>query len=137
MGVEPFLVTASVNLILAQRLARKICAGCKAQTESPAHDALVTMGFAEEIIPSARFFRGQGCRDCNGTGYRGRVALYEVMPFGDELKQMVLEGCSTAELKSGAIRSGMQTLRVAGLGKVLAETTTTEEVLRVTAADNV
>jgi type IV pilus assembly protein PilB len=137
MGVEPFLVTASVNLILAQRLARKICAACKTQIEAPAHDALLTMGFHEEEIPSARFFKGQGCRDCNSTGYRGRVALYEVMPFADDLKQMVLEGCSTAELKLGAIKGGMQTLRMAGLGKVLAETTTTEEVLRVTAADNI
>ncbi|MBI2898030.1 MAG: type IV-A pilus assembly ATPase PilB [Deltaproteobacteria bacterium] len=135
MGVEPFLVTASVNLILAQRLARKICAGCKVEAERPPDDALSSMGFTDDQIAVGRFMKGGGCRDCSGTGYRGRVALYEVMPFKDELKSMVLEGCSTTELKNEAIQRGMQTLRMSGLSKIIAEVTTTEEVLRVTAAD--
>ncbi|MCA9671854.1 MAG: type IV-A pilus assembly ATPase PilB [Myxococcales bacterium] len=134
MGIEPFLVTASVNLILAQRLARRICAECK--EEVPANpQSLIDMGMAPEDAASVRIFQGRGCRNCNETGYRGRVALYEVMPMTDELKEMVLQGASTSELKAEAIRLGMQTLRMAGMRKIVEAMTTPDEVMRVSAAD--
>ncbi len=134
MGVEPFLITASVNLVLAQRLARKICVDCKAPHSIDAH-ALKDIGFTEEQIAKGGLMKGAGCRTCNNTGYKGRVALYEVMRFNDSLKEMVLGGSSAAELKIGAIKNGMITLRMSGIKKVLDGVTTTEEILRVTMAD--
>src|SRR5687768_16763208 len=137
MGVEPFLVTASVNLVLAQRLARKICEECKTQI-SPERSALIDAGFRDEwIAKGVRVFRGAGCRECGGTGYRGRIALYEVMPFTERLKEMVLQGSSTAELKDEMIRGSVRTLRMSGLQKVTEGVTTIEEVGRVTAADKI
>jgi type IV pilus assembly protein PilB len=134
MGIEPFLITASLNLILAQRLARRICAECKApHTVEP--ETLREIGFTEEQIAGAKLVKGAGCKNCNGSGYRGRVALYEVMRFNDAIRELILAGVSTAELKAGAIRAGMVTLRMAGILKVLEGQTTTEEVLRVTMAD--
>ena len=134
MGVEPFLITASVNLVLAQRLARKICVECKQET-TVERQALVDLGFTEEQIETAKIMKGAGCRTCNGTGYKGRVALYEVMRFGDSLKEMVLQGASAAELKAAAIKQGMLTLRASGILKVLQGVTSTEEILRVTMGD--
>jgi type IV pilus assembly protein PilB len=134
MGVEPFLVTASVNLILAQRLARRICAACKAPIQVD-KQALIDIGMSPEQIAGAVIQKGKGCSECNGTGYRGRVALYEVMPFTPALKEMVLQGANTAELKTTMIKDGINTLRMSGLIKVLAGVTTLEEVTRVTAAD--
>jgi len=134
MGVEPFLITASVNLVLAQRLARKICVDCKAPHQVE-HKALKDIGFSDEQIATAKLMKGAGCRTCNNTGYKGRVALYEVMRFSDNLKEMVLGGSSAAELKMAAIKAGMLTLRMSGITKVLDGVTTTEEILRVTMAD--
>jgi type IV pilus assembly protein PilB len=136
MGVEPFLITASVNLVLAQRLARKVCVDCK-QAIQVEPQALDDLGFTQDQINIAqgRLMKGFGCRTCNGTGYKGRVALYEVMRFNDALKEMVLQGSSTAELKAAAIKQGMVTLRMAGIMKVLEGITTTEEILRVTMSD--
>ncbi len=136
MGVEPFLITASVNLVLAQRLARKICVDCKQQIVVD-EAVLKEVGFNAEQIArcQGRLSKGAGCRTCNGSGYKGRVALYEVMRFTENLKEMVLQGSSTAELKLGAIKGGMCSLRAAGILKVLDGVTTTEEVLRVTMSD--
>jgi type IV pilus assembly protein PilB len=134
MGVEPFLITASVNLVLAQRLARKNCADCKAEIQVE-RQTLLDIGFSDEQIAGAKLMRGAGCRTCNGTGYKGRVALYEVMRFTDQLKEMVLQGASTAELKAAAIKQGMSTLRASGIRKVLGGVTSTEEILRVTMGD--
>jgi type IV pilus assembly protein PilB len=137
MGVEPFLITASVNLVLAQRLARKICVDCKKEL-AVEPQALLDLGFTEAQVEHARqnkLFVGGGCQTCNGSGYKGRVALYEVMRFGDQLKEMVLQGASSAELKTAAIRGGMSSLRMSGIAKILAGTTTAEEILRVTMAD--
>jgi type IV pilus assembly protein PilB len=134
MGVEPFLITASVNLVLAQRLARKVCADCKVPHPVD-RQALVDIGFKPEQIEKAQLVKGAGCRTCNNTGYKGRVALYEVMRFTDNLKEMVLQGAPTAELKMGAIKNGMMTLRMSGIQKVLDGVTTTEEILRVTMSD--
>ncbi len=135
MGVEPFLVTASVNLVLAQRLARKICQDCRVEVKTE-EQALLDLGFRPEELPSVKTYKGTGCRTCNDTGYKGRIALYEVMPFTDRLKEMVLQGCSTAELKDEMIRGGVKTLRMSGLTKMSEGVTTVEEVVRVTAADN-
>jgi type IV pilus assembly protein PilB len=135
MGVEPFLITASVNLVLAQRLARKICVDCKRPTEID-HQALVDLGLTEEqLAAKPQIMKGAGCQTCNGSGYKGRVALYEVMRFHDELKERVLQGASSAELKQAAIARGMATLRMSGIQKILAGVTTPEEILRVTMAD--
>jgi type IV pilus assembly protein PilB len=134
MGVEPFLVTASVNLVLAQRLARKICADCKEVGEKHP-EALAKMGFTEEQIRGATIMHGRGCGTCNNTGYKGRIALYEVMPFTDPLKELVLQGASAAEIKTEMIRQGIQSLRMAGISKILEGVTTPEEVLRTTIED--
>jgi len=134
MGVEPFLITASVNLVLAQRLARKVCSDCRQPIKLEAK-VLADMGFTKEQIAKDTLMKGAGCRTCNGTGYKGRVALYEVMRFTDNLKEMVLQGSSTAELKAAAIKGGMLTLRMSGITKVLDGVTTTEEILRVTMSD--
>jgi type IV pilus assembly protein PilB len=134
MGVEPFLITASVNLVLAQRLARKICVDCKQQIKYE-KKVLEDCGFSAEQINTAKLMKGAGCRTCNGSGYKGRVALYEVMRFSDTLKEMVLQGASTAELKLGAIKNGMMTLRMSGIKKISDGVTTPEEVMRVTMGD--
>jgi type IV pilus assembly protein PilB len=133
MGVEPFLITASVNLVLAQRLARKICNDCK-QPIIVEEEILREVGFDDSQI-SATIQRGAGCNTCNGSGYKGRVALYEVMRFDDNLKEMVLQGASAAELKAAAIKNGMSTLRMSGIRKVIEGVTTTDEIVRVTMAD--
>jgi len=134
MGIEPFLVSSSVILILAQRLARRICTQCKEEENIPP-TALVNIGFSEEEAHKVKCFKGKGCSACNGTGFKGRIALYEVMPIKEELKELILEGASTAELKKAAIRLGMKTLRMSGLTKVAEGVTTIEEVMRVTFGD--
>jgi len=134
MGVEPFLVSASVLLILAQRLCRKICPQCKEEDNVPL-PALVEMGFSEEEAKTVRCFRGRGCSACGGTGYKGRIALYEVMPIKEEIKELILEGASATEIKRTAIRLGMKTLRMSGLTKLKEGVTTVEEVMRVTFGD--
>jgi type IV pilus assembly protein PilB len=134
MGIEPFLVTASVNLVLAQRLARRICSDCKIPAEKHP-EALLKMGMTDEQIRNGKIMKGKGCGTCNQTGYKGRVALYEVMPFTDPLKELVLQGASAAELKSEMIRGGTQSLRLAGIQKILEGVTTPEEVLRTTVED--
>ena len=133
MGVEPFLVTASVNLIVAQRLARKVCPECREQIEVP-QSTLVEVGVTPEEASDFPCYEGKGCGTCN-EGYKGRIALYEVMPITEEVKEMVLAGGSTSELKRQMIREGSKTLRLSGLTKVKEGVTTLKEVLRVTAAD--
>jgi len=133
MGVEPFLITASDNLVLAQRLARKICNDCK-QPFAVEEEVLREVGFDDSQIGST-IQKGVGCGTCNGSGYKGRVALYEVMRFDDNLKEMVLQGASAAELKAAAIKNGMSTLRASGIRKVIEGVTTTDEIVRVTMAD--
>ena len=135
MGVEPFLVTASVVLVLAQRLGRRLCSECKEPLNVPEESLLKAGVKPEDIAKGYQPMEGKGCPACNNTGYKGRVALYEVMIFDDVLKDLVLQGCSTAELKAEAIRLGMESLRIAGLKKVNEGVTSLKEVLRVTAAD--
>ena len=134
MGIEPFLVTSAVNLILAQRLARKLCVECKKAVDV-APQALTDIGVKPDDIGSFQVYEPAGCRTCNERGYKGRVALYEVMPMWDSLKELVINGASTAELKSEAIRLGMQTLRMAGIAKLKVGMTSIEEVVGNTAPD--
>jgi type IV pilus assembly protein PilB len=135
MGIEPFLVASSVNCIVAQRLARRICPECKDRDVEVTKAALVDAGLSDEDAGRAQVFRGKGCRNCSDTGYKGRVALYEVMELTEELKEFVLNGASAMELKREAIRGGMTTLRRSALTKLVEGTTTLSEVLRVSASD--
>ncbi|HJZ85831.1 MAG TPA: type IV-A pilus assembly ATPase PilB [Polyangia bacterium] len=134
MGVEPFLVTASVNLVMAQRLARKICKDCRVEIP-PNPQVLIDLGAKSEVAQKAKMWKGQGCKSCSNTGFRGRIALYEVMPFVDPLKELVLQGASAAEIKAEAIRQGMKSLRMSGISRVLEGTSSADEVARVSAAD--
>ena len=131
MGVEPFLVTSSVNLIVAQRLARVICPNCKEPVETAPETLRELDATGEPFV----CYRGSGCAQCGGTGYRGRIALYEVMPLWEELRELVLAGASASDIKRAAVSNGMQTLRQSGLAKVREGMTTLEEVMRVTMAD--
>ena len=131
MGVQPFLLSSSLQLILAQRLGRRICKDCKEPFETT-EDELVPFGYAPHGLGRLKLYRGRGCQACNYSGLRGRVAIYEVMPITDELRQLILKDAATAEIRAMAERLGMKTLRQAGLAKVLDGTTTTQEILRVT-----
>jgi len=137
MGVEPFLVTASVNMIIAQRLARRVCKECKKEDPNKSIEALIEAGMKKKEAQDSVPMRGQdpNCKTCGGSGYKGRVALYEVMVLNDALKDLILQGASTSELKQEAIRTGMATLRRAGLNKINEGMTTLDEVVRVTAGD--
>jgi type IV pilus assembly protein PilB len=131
MGIEPFLVASSVNLICAQRLVRRICAHCKEDHPTPP-PALVEAGFTQEESQTVVPKRGKGCNTCNSTGYKGRVGLYEVMEISDELRELILIGASALELRKKAVEDGMITLRRSGLQKVIEGVTTIEEVARET-----
>ncbi|MBI5709238.1 MAG: type IV-A pilus assembly ATPase PilB [Candidatus Eisenbacteria bacterium] len=134
MGVEPFLVASSVNLILAQRLVRKVCAGCKT-TITLTGEVLRELQLSEDEAKGATFCEGKGCVDCNNTGYRGRQGVYEVMPLSNRIRDLILERASASEIKRLAIGEGMLTLRRDALEKLKRGLTTVEEVLKETAAD--
>ena len=135
MGIEPFLVASALNAIVAQRLARRICSECKEEVKVPVQ-TLLDIGVNPDIAASMKVHHGKGCANCSNTGYKGRVALYEVMVMKDELKEFILNGASTAELKREAIRLGMQTLRMSAINKIREGVTTIEETVRTTASDN-
>jgi type IV pilus assembly protein PilB len=134
MGVEPFLVASSINCILAQRLARRICTQCVEEI-SVAQDVLLAIGIPPDEAATMKVKHGKGCDRCANTGYKGRIALYEVMPMKEEVREFVLNGASSAEIKREAIRLGMLTLRASALMRLREGTTTVEEVLRVTVSD--
>jgi type IV pilus assembly protein PilB len=134
MGVEPFLVTASVNSIVAQRLARRVCRDCGEPLTVEDHQ-LTELQMKPDMIKTATLRRGPGCRTCSETGYKGRVALYEVMPMTDGLKDLVLQGVSSVELKRAAVLEGMRTLRMSGLSKLHEGMTTMAEVVRCSMSD--
>ncbi|MDP3261171.1 MAG: type IV-A pilus assembly ATPase PilB [Thermodesulfovibrionales bacterium] len=131
MGIEPFLVAASLILIASQRLVRKICLQCKEEEKIPM-PALVKLGFSEEEANSVKCYRGRGCPACGNTGYRGRIGIYEVMPMKDELKELTLEGASSDEIRQAAVKLGMETLRMSGLAKIKDGITSVEEIARAT-----
>jgi type IV pilus assembly protein PilB len=131
MGIEPFLVATSVHVICAQRLIRKICADCKAEAKTPIQ-TLIDFGFPSEDAKNLQTFKGEGCRTCSNTGYKGRVGLYEVMEVSEDIQELILVGASAREIKRKAVDEGMLTLRQSGLAKIKAGLTTLEEVLRET-----
>jgi len=134
MGVEPFLVATSVNIICAQRLVRRICANCKQpDPHQPPPEALLKVGFTEEEVKRGVILKkGAGCEICGGRGYKGRVGLYEVLEMSETLKDMILTGASAIELREQAQKEGMITLRRSGCRKVLDGVTTIEEIVRET-----
>jgi type IV pilus assembly protein PilB len=131
MGIEPFLVATSVNLICAQRLVRRICVGCKEPMQI-LPQALIDAGYTKDESERTIVQHGRGCATCNNTGYKGRVGLYEVMEINDDLRELILVGASALELKKKALETGMITLRRSGLTKVALGHTTLEEVVRET-----
>ncbi|GFE61261.1 type IV-A pilus assembly ATPase PilB [Geobacter sp. AOG2] len=135
MGIEPFLVASAVNLITAQRLARRVCAECKEPEDIPVQ-ALIDAGVSPDEAPSFVCMRGKGCSVCNSTGYKGRVGFYQVMPMLDEIRELILNGANTAEIKRESMRLGIKTMRQSGLTKLKEGVTSFEEVLRVTVADD-
>jgi type IV pilus assembly protein PilB len=131
MGIEPFLVASSLNLVCAQRLVRRICKNCTEPDPTPAA-ALVQAGFTAEEAKSVVPNKGKGCEKCNNTGFKGRVGLYEVMEVGEEIRELILVGASALELRRKAVDEGMITLRRSGLLKVKDGVTTIEEIVRET-----
>jgi type IV pilus assembly protein PilB len=131
MGIEPFLVASSLNLICAQRLVRRICKFCSDQHPATPQ-ALMQAGFSAEDAKTVVPRRGKGCEKCNSTGYKGRVGLYEVMEITEDLRELILVGASSLELRRKAVEEGMLTLRASGLRKVKEGVTTIDEVVRET-----
>ena len=133
MGIEPFLVATSVNLIQAQRLIRRICKDCKQDHPTPP-EAMIEVGFTAEEAKKLKTYKGKGCSTCNNTGYKGRIGLYEVLEVTDEIRELILIGASALELRKKAIDDGMISLRESGLHKIRQGVTTIEEVVRETVA---
>ena len=134
MGLPPFLITATLEAVLAQRLVRKICKDCIDQT-TPSTDTLAQLGLTPEEVMNKKFYRGRGCATCNNTGFKGRTGLFEWLPVNNQLRDMINHGCSTEKLRDVAMQTGMIPLRESGLEKVFGGLTTIEEVIRETAAD--
>jgi len=134
MGIEPFLITSSLILVVAQRLVRKVCLDCRVPLTLPAQ-AFVDLGITPEELHGLSLYKGTGCKHCSNTGFKGRIAIYEVIPLTENLKELILKGASSAELKREAMKDGMSTLRKSAIKKMKQGFTTVEEVLRVTSAD--
>lgn len=135
MGIEPFLVVAALNVIVAQRLCRKICSSCKTQV-AVSKDELIAVGYAPASAEKVKVYKGKGCDVCGGTGYKGRVAIYEVMSIGPKIRELIIKHASTDEIKAQAIKDGMKTLRMCALTKVVQGLTTLEEAMNNSASDN-
>jgi type IV pilus assembly protein PilB len=135
MGIEPFLVASAVNLISAQRLGRRVCSECK-EPEKHSKEALIAAGVPEDQIGKFTTYKGRGCALCNDTGYKGRIGVYQVMPMFEDIKEMVLSGANTAEIKQESMRLGVKTMRQSAITKMMEGVTTLEEVLRTTIADD-
>lgn len=135
MGVEPFLVASAVNLITAQRLGRRVCPECRQPEEIPPQ-ALIDAGVPPDKVGEYVCYRGEGCAVCNNTGYKGRVGIYQVMPMFEEIRELVLAGANTAEIKRESMRLGVQTMRQAALNKLKEGVLSFEEVLRCTVGDD-
>jgi type IV pilus assembly protein PilB len=131
LGVEPFLITATFEAVVAQRLCRRICKNCKQKFE-PTQEQLMELELHEDDVVGKTFYFGAGCDTCNGTGYRGRVGMYEIMVFNDEIRELVMNGASTNILRDAARRNGMRTLRESGLLAIFDGVTSIEEVMKET-----
>jgi type IV pilus assembly protein PilB len=135
MGIEPFLVASAVNLITAQRLGRRVCGECKELEDVPAQ-ALIDAGVPAAEVGEYVCYRGVGCPTCNNTGYKGRIGIYQVMPMFEGIRELILAGANTAEIKRESMRLGVKTMRQSALTKLKEGATTLEEVLRVTVSDD-
>jgi len=134
MGIEPFLVVGSLNVVVAQRLCRKICMECREPVEVPVEE-LIACGFAPSSAGKIKPYKGKGCDFCGGSGYKGRVAIYEVLEMTPLVKELVLKNASSDEIKKQAIKDGMKTLRMSALTKVAQGLTTLDEAVINSAAD--
>jgi len=134
MGVPPFLITATLEAILAQRLVRKICKDCKEQTQ-PATETLAQLDLTPDDVIDKKFFRGRGCASCNNTGFKGRTGLFEFLVMNDEVCDLINQGASTEKIRDAGMRTGMHPLRASGLEKVYDGITTIEEVIRETVSE--
>jgi len=135
MGIEPFLVASSVLLIIAQRLARRICKDCKEPDPTVTPDMLRKIGMKDDEIAIAKPMKGKGCGTCNNKGYKGRVALYQVMFITPRIREAILRGASTDEIKQISVEEGTKTIRQSGLSKIAQGVTTIEEVEACSVAD--
>jgi type IV pilus assembly protein PilB len=135
MGLPPFLLTATLEAVLAQRLVRKICKDCRDQT-TPSTETLAQLGLTPEEVAGKKFYRGRGCATCNNTGFKGRTGLFEWLPMNDDLRDLINHGCSTDKLRAASMKTGMIPLRESGLAKVYDGITTIEEVIRETSAES-
>jgi type IV pilus assembly protein PilB len=131
MGIEPFLVATSVHLVQAQRLVRRVCGNCKEELHMP-KEALIELGMTPEEAEIAKTFKGRGCDTCNGTGNKGRIGLMEVMAIGEEIRELILGGATTVEIRRKALEEGMISLRRSGLAKVIAGQVSIEEIVQET-----
>ena len=129
--MEPFLITATLEAVIAQRLVRRICAECKTEYQ-PTDEMLMELELTRSDVAGRTFFYGKGCKRCNGSGYRGRIALFEIMLMNDRLADLILDGASTQELQAAAREDGMRTLRDSGLLHIYDGITTIEEVVKET-----
>ncbi len=134
MGIEPYLIVAALNVVVAQRLCRKICNHCKEEVSVPVEE-LVRFGYRRDIAEKVKIHKGNGCQACNGIGYKGRVAIHEVLPITPSIKDAILRRASSDEIKLIAIKEGMKTLRMTALTKVAQGLTTLEEALNTSASD--
>lgn len=131
MGLEPFLVVAALNTVVAQRLLRTVCQACKVETLM-APDKLIQLGFPREIVSTLKLYKGKGCQACNNTGYKGRVAIYEVLDFNQTMKEMLLKGATAIDLRKQAVKDGMKSLRMSALTKVATGNVSLEEAMAMT-----
>jgi type IV pilus assembly protein PilB len=134
LGIEPFLITATLEGIVAQRLVRKICLGCKTPFE-PTETQLMELGLTPEDVKGKTFYYGRGCTKCNNTGYRGRIGIFEIMVFNDELRGLVMNHASTGILRAAGQKAGMRLLRDNGLAAIYDGITTIEEVVKETISE--
>src|SRR6185369_12793015 len=134
MGVQPFLITSTVEAILAQRLVRRVCVGCKEEVQ-PSAEVLVDLDLKPEQIKGKKFYRGKGCDICNRTGYKGRVGLFELLIMNDDLRDMIIQNASRDDLREAARGVGMVALRDAGMDAAYEGRTTLDEVVRETVMD--
>jgi type IV pilus assembly protein PilB len=135
LGIEPFLITATLEGIVAQRLCRRVCTSCK-EEYSPTEEQLMELELLPEDVKGKVFYRGRGCNNCNNTGYRGRLGIYEIMTFDDEIREMIMQNASTNLLRNAARKRGMRTLRAAGLMSIFEGLTTIEEVVKQTIVED-
>ncbi|HCK73275.1 MAG TPA: pilus assembly protein PilB, partial [Planctomycetaceae bacterium] len=134
MGIPTFLITATVEAILAQRLVRRICSQCREEIE-PTEDMLAQLGLKRDTLGDKKFYRGHGCDHCNNVGYKGRVGLFELMIMNDDIRSMIMANKSTDLIRETARKNGMVTLRDAGESFIWDGTTTAEEIIRETIVD--